>query len=186
MLIALGGNLVGQKDSPLEYLQDAICEFSQSGIDVKAQSRVYRTPCFPAGAGPDFLNAALVCVTDLTPASIMRTLHDIESRAGRTRVQRWAPRVLDLDLLAVGDLICPDIARYRDWAGLDLQDQMRLAPGELILPHPRMHERRFVLVPLLELWPEAVDPRGGTPYAGQLDQLPAQGIYYHGNPKIYS
>lgn len=62
--------------------------------------------------------------------------------------------MLDLDLLAVGDLICPDIARYRDWAGLGLQDQMRLAPGELILPHPRMHERAFVLVPLMDIAPD--------------------------------
>lgn len=154
VLIALGGNLIGEKDSPLEYIHDAICEFSQSDVEVEAQSRVYRTPCFPAGAGPDFVNAAIACVTDLPPASIMRTLHEIESRAGRTRLQRWEPRVLDLDLLAVGDLICPDIARYRDWAGLDLQDQMRLAPGELILPHPRMHERAFVLVPLMDIAPD--------------------------------
>lgn len=154
MLIALGGNLSGQKDSPLEYVQDAMCDFSQSGIEVAARSKVYRTPCFPPGAGPDFVNAAIVCVTDRPPALIMKTLHEIESRAGRARAQRWEPRVLDLDLLAVGDMICPDISRFRDWAGLDLQDQMRLAPGELILPHPRMHERAFVLVPLMDVAPD--------------------------------
>ena len=154
VLIALGGNIKGQKDSPLEQVTAAVSEISQSGVEVERKSKVYRTPCFPLGAGPDFVNAALLCVTNLSPKQIMKILHDIEGRAGRLRVQRWEPRVLDLDLLAVGDLVCPDLDSYRLWAGLELQDQMRLAPGELILPHPRMHERAFVLVPLMDVAPD--------------------------------
>jgi 2-amino-4-hydroxy-6-hydroxymethyldihydropteridine diphosphokinase len=158
VLVAIGGNLMGQKDSPLGEVEAAICEISQSGVEVAAKSRVFRTPCFPAGAGPDFVNAALLCVTDLPAPAILQTLHDIERRAGRVRARRWGPRILDLDLLAVGAQICPDLKRYRQWAGLELAEQMRLAPDELILPHPRLHERAFVLVPLMDIAPDWCHP----------------------------
>ena len=154
MLIAMGGNIQGQKDSTLEQVTTAVCEISQSLSAVVSKSRVYRTPCFPAGAGPDFVNAAVMCESDQPAEAILKILHDIESQAGRRREQRWGPRVLDLDLLAVGDQICPDLAGYQYWAGLDLKDQMRLAPQELILPHPRLHERAFVLVPLMDIAPD--------------------------------
>ena len=154
VLIALGGNIKGQKDSPLEQVSAAMCEISQSGVEVNAISRIYCTPSFPAGAGPDFVNAALSCVTDLPPVAVMQMLHDIEARAGRTRMQRWEPRILDLDLLAVGDMVCPDKQHFLQWAGLDMEDQKHLTPSELILPHPRLHERAFVLVPLMDIAPE--------------------------------
>ena len=154
VLIALGGNIKGQKDSPLEQVNAAICEISQSGVEVEAKSKVYRTPSFPLGSGPDFVNAVLLCVTDLSPVMVLKVLHDIEARAGRTREQRWEPRVLDLDLLAVNDLISPDIETFRFWADLDLHDQKKMAPEELILPHPRLHERAFVLVPMMDVAPD--------------------------------
>jgi 2-amino-4-hydroxy-6-hydroxymethyldihydropteridine diphosphokinase len=158
VIIAIGGNLQGQKDSTLEQVKSAIYEISQSLGGVVGKSGVYQTPCFPPGAGPDFVNAAITCESDMPAEAILKVLHDIESRAGRTRTQRWGPRVLDLDLLAVGDQICPDLASYRHWAGLGPAEQMRLAPQELILPHPRLHERAFVLVPLMDVAPDWCHP----------------------------
>ncbi len=154
VLIALGGNLTGQKDSPFEELTDAIAQISRSELKVIRQSRIYRTPCFPAGAGPDFVNAAVLCESEHTPAAILQILHQIEARAGRERKTRWGPRVIDLDLLAVGDLVLPDHDSYARWAGLPLEQQMQEAPDDLILPHPRLHQRAFVLVPLMDIAPD--------------------------------
>ncbi len=131
-------------------------------------SSVYRTQPVGVTAQDDFLNAVACGEYGGSPLDLLALCNRIERAAGRNREDevRHGPRTLDLDIL--------------------LFDESVIDCEYLTVPHPRMHERRFVLVPLLELWPEAVDPRGGTPYAGQLDQLPAQGIYYHGNPKIYS
>ncbi|TDW35404.1 2-amino-4-hydroxy-6-hydroxymethyldihydropteridine diphosphokinase [Roseinatronobacter bogoriensis] len=165
VMIAIGGNLHGQKDSTLEQVGSAICEISHKIDEVVGKSKVYRTPCFPPGAGPDFVNAAVICESDKPAEAILNILHEIELQAGRKREQRWGPRVLDLDLLAVGDQICPDLAGYQHWAGLHLEDQMRLAPKELILPHPRMHERAFVLVPLMDIAPDWRHPVVGKTVA---------------------
>lgn len=154
VLVALGGNLKGQKDSPLGQIKAAIELICEAGLEVRQQSRMYRTPSFPPGSGPDFVNAALECESDLPPAEIMARLHKVEVWSGRTRKKRWEPRVLDLDLLAVGNCVLPDETRFRHWASLSLDQQMKEAPGELILPHPRLHERPFVLVPLMDIAPE--------------------------------
>ncbi|MCH8466983.1 MAG: 2-amino-4-hydroxy-6-hydroxymethyldihydropteridine diphosphokinase [Roseinatronobacter sp.] len=158
VLIALGGNVTGQKDSPFEEITDAITQISLSELIVVKQSRAYRTPCFPAGADPDFVNAALLCKSTQSPAAILQILHQIEARAGRERKKRWGPRVIDLDLLAMGDLILPDRTSYLRWAGLPLAAQMQDAPDDLILPHPRLHERAFVLAPLMDIAPEWCHP----------------------------
>jgi 2-amino-4-hydroxy-6-hydroxymethyldihydropteridine diphosphokinase len=111
------------------------------------------------GAGPQpFLNTVAVGWTDAGPAELLATLHDVEAELGRVRELGPAkrPRTIDLDLLL--------------YAG-----RVESGPG-LILPHPRMHLRRFVLVPLLDLAPAAADPAGGRPYRSWLAAAPAQRI----------
>ena len=114
-------------------------------------SRFYRTPAFPAGSGPDFVNACAVIEARESPAQMLALLHAIEAELGRERRERWGARVIDLDLLAMGEQVLPDAATLRHWMELPLDAQRREAPGELILPHPRLHERAFVLVPLAEI-----------------------------------
>lgn len=154
VLIALGANLGGQKDSPLGQVEAALEEITQSGLTISKRSRAFLTPSFPRGSGPDFVNLVIKCVSDLAPEEILARLHQIERWAGRTRRRRWEPRVLDLDLLAVGDCILPDAARFNAWAGMPLEAQKEAAPDELVLPHPRLHERAFVLVPLMDIAPD--------------------------------
>ncbi len=161
VLVALGGNVNGQMDSPIAQIDAAIHQIFQAGLGLERVSRMWNTPAFPAGSGPDFVNAALACVTDLAPTRILERLHDIEEQAGRVRGARWAARVIDLDLLAVGDLVLPDIDHYRQWAGLPLAEQMKRTPDELILPHPRMQDRAFVLVPLMDIAPDWRHPVSG-------------------------
>lgn len=118
---------------------------------IRGQSRLYKTPAFPPGAGPDFVNAALVLETGLPPAELMAKLHGIEAAHGRTRQQRWGARTLDLDLIFFDDLVLPDRQTYRHWADLPLSEQSRCAPDQLVLPHPRVQDRAFVLVPAAEI-----------------------------------
>lgn len=175
-LIALGGNLPSDAGAPEATLRAALSQFPDMGASVCAASRMYRTPCFPAGAGPDYVNAAAALSFDGKPADLLQLLHELEGRFGRTRVQRWGQRTLDLDLLAAGDLILPDEATYAAWHGLPLERQMRDAPDRLILPHPRLHERAFVLVPLNDVASDWVHPVTGQSVATMLSALPKDAV----------
>lgn len=161
VLVAIGSNLPGQKDSPIGQVSTAIESLADHNVSIVSQSRLFRTPCFPRGAGPDFVNAALACETDMTAEETLATLHRIEAVMGRQRQTRWGARVIDLDLIAHGNQVLPDLAWYRHWAGLSVSEQARIAPDGLILPHPRLQDRGFVLVPLMDVAPDWVHPVTG-------------------------
>lgn len=142
--------------SPVAVVSAAIQAVAQElGADVRA-SDLFRTPCFPAGAGPDYVNAAAIVNLreGMSPDEVLQRLHAVEARFGRERRARWASRTLDIDLLAVGQAVLPDLATQTHWRDLPLEDQARLAPDRLILPHPRMQDRAFVLVPLADIAPQ--------------------------------
>jgi len=128
------------------------------GTRLLARSRLYRTPAWGRTDQPDFINAAAVLETTLPAPELLAGLLEIERRAGRVRGgedSRWGPRMLDLDLLLYGD------------QELDL-------PG-LEVPHPYLHQRAFVLVPLAEIAAEAPVPGHGT-VAEALRRVDAAGV----------
>jgi 2-amino-4-hydroxy-6-hydroxymethyldihydropteridine diphosphokinase len=148
--VALGSNL-GDRLGHLEAGSTALGDVGR----VVARSPVYETE--PVG-GPDqgpYLNAVAVVETSLAPRELMDRLLEIERAQGRVRRERWGPRSLDLDLLLYGD-------------------QSVNEPG-LTVPHPRMTERRFVLQPLLDVWPDAALP-DGTRLDSYLDGVADQRI----------
>lgn len=175
LLIALGGNLPFDGTPPAQTLLHAVKALQQAGLPSLRLSPIYATPCFPAGAGPDYVNAA--AIAKIPPgwdaARSLALLHDVESRFGRHRDTRWGMRTLDLDLIAFGSVIAPDAATWAAWRDLDPARQRTEAPDRLILPHPRLQDRAFVLVPLHDIAPDWVHPVTGQDVAAMLAALPA-------------
>lgn len=150
--VALGSNL-GDR---LGHLRWAVGRLGELG-EVVAVSGLYETePVGPPGQDP-YLNAVVVLDTRLSPSDLLSALQGIELEAGRRRGERWGPRTLDLDLVVYEDL--------------------RISLPGLEIPHPRARERRFVLAPLVEVWPEAEVAPGSTAL-GALADLPRRPWVY--------
>ena len=130
-VIALGANI----GSPEEQMQLAIAMLREA-TDVIALSSIYRTLPVGGPEQPDFLNAICIAESDLPAADLLALLHGIEKTLGRERIERWGPRTIDLDLIQYGSILS--------------------SAEELELPHPRAHERKFVLEPWLEVEPDAI------------------------------
>jgi len=171
-LIAIGGNMPSALGGPAKTLSAALEMLRHEGADVVASSGFYRTPCFPAGAGPDYVNGAAVLGFGGTAQELLALLHRVEAAFGRERLRRWGQRTLDLDLIAVGNTVVPDAATFNAWRNLAPDVQTSRAPDQLILPHPRVQDRAFVLVPLAEVAPGWVHPVLGKSVQEMVDALP--------------
>lgn len=174
-LVALGGNATSPRGGSRDTVIAALSELKSRFGDLEV-SGLYQTPAFPAGSGPDFVNAACAFHSDLGAADVLAALHQIEADFGRLRQERWGARTLDLDLIAVGADIQPDPATFDQWFGLPLEVQKVETPSELILPHPRLQDRAFVLVPLADIAPNWVHPVFGKTIRQMLDDLPDTAI----------
>ncbi len=164
------------EEDRLAFLQQVVAALGTLPGKVVAVSRGYRTPAFPAGAGPDFLNAALALETAGPPEVILSELHEIERIFGRERHERWGQRRLDLDLIAAGDIILPDAATQLEWCQLPLDRQVVEAPDQLVLPHPRLQDRAFVLVPLRDVAPDWRHPVSRLSVTEMCAQLPPREV----------
>lgn len=169
-LLALGANSAASMAANARSIARAVGVLPGRAI---GWSRFFRTPAWPPGNGPDFVNAVVLLRTPLSPPRLLERLHAIEARAGRVRGARWGARVLDIDLLGSGRRVRPDPATQVAWMKLPSEQQAREAPEGLILPHPRLQDRAFVLVPLVEVAPAWRHPVTGRRVAEMASRLTA-------------
>ncbi|MGM0847015.1 MAG: 2-amino-4-hydroxy-6-hydroxymethyldihydropteridine diphosphokinase [Bacillota bacterium] len=147
--LSLGSN-VGDRE---QYLQEAIKLLNDHhDIAVTRTSSIYETDPVGFTEQGEFLNLVLEIQTSLPPQTLLNQCLQVEKDLGREREFRWGPRIIDLDIL--------------------LYNQENIETEELIVPHPRMHERAFVLVPLLELSQTIKHPEFNTPMKALLDEIP--------------
>jgi 2-amino-4-hydroxy-6-hydroxymethyldihydropteridine diphosphokinase len=170
--LAFGANLPSSAGSARETLVAALIALAAEGVVLTAISRFFKTPAYPAGSGPDYVNACAKVKCGDVAEDILALLHRVEAQFGRTRGARWAARGCDIDLLAIGTQILPDAATQAHWRNLPLAAQLQETPDQLILPHPRLTERAFVLIPLFDIAPHFVDPVSGIGIAALIDALP--------------
>jgi len=152
--VALGSNLSTATRTSQQVVTEALRLFSGESLRIIQQSQWYSAPAFPKGNGPDYVNGVVEIETSLGAAETIAALHRIEAKLGRARTTRWASRVVDLDLLALGGIIAPSVEEYTRWQTLQLDAQMTETPEGLVLPHPRLQDRAFVLIPLAEIAPD--------------------------------
>lgn len=138
-VIAIGANL----GDAVSVVEDALSSLPASlNGDLVARSSMYSTSPVGGPDQPDFINAVVIVETSLDPYEVLARLQGLENDAGRVRDVRWGPRTLDLDLILAADTVNSD--------------------PKLTIPHPRAHERAFVLIPWLEIDPQAEIPGHGT------------------------
>jgi 2-amino-4-hydroxy-6-hydroxymethyldihydropteridine diphosphokinase len=155
ILIALGANLPSPVGSPAATLQHALGELGSKGVKIGRVSSFYETPAWPDPAHPAFINAVATVHTAFQPVELLMLLHGVETDLGRLRSAPNAPRTLDIDLI--------------DYDG-------RVMEGVLVLPHPRMAQRSFVLVPLAEIAPDWRHPVLGLGAEELLAALPDRDV----------
>lgn len=149
-VLALGANL----GDPAAALQSAVDALADGG-KVLAVSGVYQTAPVGGPPQPDYLNAVVMLDTELTSNEVLSFAHSVEAAAGRERLVRWGPRTLDVDVIVYDDVVSSD--------------------PMLTLPHPRAHERAFVLAPWAEIAPTASLPGRGR-VVDLLDTVDTTGV----------
>lgn len=151
ILIALGANLPSSAGAPAATLRAALRTLAQRNVAVEAVSPFYRSAAWPDPRDPQFVNAVARVETDFSPCDMLTVLKETERAFGRELTRRNAPRPLDLDIL--------------DYNG-------RVETGSPSLPHPRLHERGFVLIPLRDVAPDWKHPVSGLTVDALIDSLP--------------
>ncbi|MGH6734501.1 MAG: 2-amino-4-hydroxy-6-hydroxymethyldihydropteridine diphosphokinase [Methyloceanibacter sp.] len=145
-LVSFGANYPGPWGSPADTIARAVREIAHAGIAIEAVSGLYETAAVGRASQPSYINAVALIDTPLSPEALLRALKGIERRAGRRGGSPWGPRTLDIDILDHKGLV-------KHWRGRHPRFA-RAGPRPLVLPHPWMHERLFVLRPLLDIAPD--------------------------------
>lgn len=154
VFLGLGGN----KGDSAQTIRDAFGDLSRMLVRARLSS-LYRSTARYYEDQPDFVNAAVEGLTDLDPDALLAAINAIEARYGRDRSKEIVkgPRSLDIDILLFGERL--------------------IVEPNLVIPHAGLRERKFALLPLLELDANLVDPASGIPFASILASIPPQGIY---------
>ena len=171
ILLALGSNVSNDLQDSYDLVKKSISELCKKTIKKINISNFYQTPAFPIGAGPDFINCVISAYTELDSLALLEELHWIEAKFGRKRLKRWGQRTLDIDLLDYDFNIKPNITYVQEWLNMPLGQKLKQIPNQLILPHPRLQERAFVLIPMVDVAPDWMHPILGKTTLEMRDAL---------------
>lgn len=152
IFVGLGANLPSRYGAPEQTLEEAKNAIGMAGIAVLASSQTWRSAPVPLNDDPWYCNAVIAVETDRTPREVLETLQNIEKNFGREKSIRNAPRIIDLDLLVFYNVIIESV--------------------DLNVPHPRIHERAFVLIPLREIAPDWRHPVTDKTIDELIENLP--------------
>jgi 2-amino-4-hydroxy-6-hydroxymethyldihydropteridine diphosphokinase len=153
-IVALGANLPSDFGTPVQTLAAAVRAIKEKGIVITSYSRIWKTAPVPFHPDhPWYHNAVIAVQTDKSAHDLLRALLEIEQDFGRVRTVKNAPRLLDLDLIAYDDQIVPE-------------------GPDIIVPHPRMQVRAFVLLPLYDIAQDWVHPQSGASIQSLISALP--------------
>ncbi|HUS96723.1 MAG TPA: 2-amino-4-hydroxy-6-hydroxymethyldihydropteridine diphosphokinase [Hyphomicrobiaceae bacterium] len=185
MLIALGSNVEGAWGDPLSSLRRAVSSITGKDVALIAVSRLYMTPAVGLVRQPSFLNAVILVKSGLTPRSLMIAAKRLERAAGRRSGVQWGPRPLDIDLIAHESRLGRQLplqprspSRLTALPGKSTDRPKTMAPSRppghsahrlpVMLPHPELHRRAFVLVPLRDVAPDWRHPVSGQTVSQML------------------
>ena len=157
-LISYGANLEGPFGKPAETLKLVFEELRQRNLEIVKNSRLYSSLAFPDPRQPRYLNGCLELKVNCNAADLLVQMKRIEIKMGRREGSRWSSRICDLDLLSFANMVCPSNEVFNYWYKMPLKKQMIKKPMELLLPHPRLQDRAFVLIPLIEVAPNWIHP----------------------------
>ena len=149
--VALGSNMPSKFGSSLETLNCAISDLQTLHFKLIKCSNFYETEPFPKDSGSKFVNCCAIFESQLSALDVLKHLHIVETFYGRIRKKRWGARIIDLDLIYFDELIYPDKNTLQKWIELSPEKQIKNCPSEMILPHPRLQDRAFVLMPLSDI-----------------------------------
>ncbi|MGH6932768.1 MAG: 2-amino-4-hydroxy-6-hydroxymethyldihydropteridine diphosphokinase [Dongiaceae bacterium] len=153
ILIAIGANLPSPYGSPRQTCEAVLPELARHGISIVAESRWFESAPVPLSEQPWYVNGVVAVETSLSPAELLAALHEIERGFGRVRRERNEARVIDLDLIAFGDIVSQE-------------------PDSPVVPHPRLRDRAFVLLPLADIAPDWRHPATGQGLTDMIAALP--------------
>ena len=176
-VLILGANMPSKFGDILTTLQMCV-EYikNEEPIDLISQSKWYQSESFPDKSKPTFINVGIKIISKLEPYQILKIIDEIEKGFGRIRKRRWDARVCDIDIIYCNKKIIPTRNILKKWMSMKIEEQLITTPRTLILPHPRIQDRLFFLVPLNELSPNWRHPILGKTAKEILDSIPQNEI----------
>jgi 2-amino-4-hydroxy-6-hydroxymethyldihydropteridine diphosphokinase len=177
IVLGLGANMESRWGSPTQTVEHALSLFGTHGVFVKERSPLYTSAPLGVSAQANYINAAVTARTALPPDALLRVLKAMEGQAGRRGGKRWGPRPLDIDILDYDGRVMNWPTRKpaalapvsrRIASASSHTPAPKAGPRQLVLPHPQLHLREFVLAPLADIAPRWHHPVTGEPVAGLL------------------
>ncbi len=157
-MISYGANISGPFGEPVKTLEFALKELKIRNLSIIKESKLYSSLAFPYSSEPRYLNGCFEIEVHCSAHAVLGHLKEVEVKMGRRENSRWGSRACDLDLLSFANTVCPSNELFDHWYKMPLKQQIVEKPHQLLLPHPRLQDRAFVLKPLMDFAEDWIHP----------------------------